>query len=140
MIVFELNCGQGHCFEAWFRNSATFEQQAAGGEVSCPHCGDTHVTKAPMAPHLVRHSWAENNDPSVALAVAVRQALTELRKTVEKNADYVGDHFANEALKIHYGEAAKRNIYGEATQDEAKDLIEEGVDFSTVPWPRRTDS
>ncbi|HUT48592.1 MAG TPA: DUF1178 family protein [Alphaproteobacteria bacterium] len=161
MIVFNLRCGGDHVFEAWFKDSATYDQQSAAGEVVCPACGDTKIAKAPMAPRLgkgvgkgksagggeaeqtsgptANDGKAETGDKA-ALAVRLRQAIGEIRTHVESNCDYVGPSFAEEARKIHYGETEKRNIYGEASSDEAKSLKDEGVEFGRIPWLPREDA
>lgn len=136
MILFALRCAADHEFEGWFRNGAAFEKQSADGEIACPTCGDKSVSKAPMAPHLARSRTAEAA-PSPA---QIRKALAELRRQVEANCDYVGDRFAEEARRIHYGEADARGIYGEATADDAKTLAEEGIEFARIPWPTPTDA
>lgn len=139
MIKYELKCRKDHVFEAWFYDSATYDKQAAGGKVTCPVCNSRKVTKAPMAPRIGK------SKSEVAVAEARQQAmalkaLAEIRDHVEKNADYVGDQFAEEARKIHYGEVDKRNIYGEATKEEAKELVEEGVEVAMIPWLPRGDA
>lgn len=136
MILYDLRCSSDHAFEAWFRDSATYDRQAAAGEISCPLCGDTGVAKAPMAPRLSRSG---GHDPA-AEAARLRETLTELRDTIERNSDYVGDRFAEEARKIHYGEADHRNIHGEATDDQARELTDEGIKVGRIPWLSRTDS
>lgn len=142
MILYELKCQRGHAFEAWFLNSATYDSQQATGDVSCPHCGTTDVTKAPMAPNIARNvsgTSKESVDEHRAQEVAekILEAVDGLRQEVEENCDYVGDEFAEEARRIHYGETEERGIYGEATDDEAEDLDEEGVEFFRVPFFRR---
>ncbi|WP_341915176.1 DUF1178 family protein [Ferrovibrio terrae] len=139
MIKYELKCRKDHVFEAWFYDSAAYDKQAAGGKVVCPVCNSRKVTKAPMAPRIGK------SKSEVAVAEAKQQALAlkalaEIRDHVEKNADYVGDQFAEEARKIHYGEVDKRSIYGEATKEEAKELVEEGVDVAMIPWLPRGDA
>ncbi|WP_341895650.1 DUF1178 family protein [Ferrovibrio terrae] len=139
MIKYELKCRKDHVFEAWFYDSATYDTQAAGGKVVCPVCNSRKVTKAPMAPRIGK------SKSEVAVAEAKQQAmalkaLAEIRDHVEKNADYVGDQFAEEARKIHYGEVDKRSIYGEATKEEAKELVEEGVEVAMIPWLPRGDA
>jgi hypothetical protein len=129
MINFSLRCADGHEFEGWFRDGATYDKQAKSGKVSCPDCGSTKVEKAPMAPRLAKSS----SKPEMSLA-EMRKALLALRKHVEANCDYVGPRFAEEARKIHYGEVERRSIYGESTLDEAKELSEEGIAFGRVPW------
>ncbi len=138
MILFNLRCGEDHTFEAWFRDGATYERQSARGEVVCPVCGVTRVEKAPMAPRLA--TGASRNESDADMVRKIRGAFAELRDHVEKSCDYVGADFAEEARKIHYGETDKRNIYGEASSEEAKDLVDEGVAFARIPWTQRTDS
>lgn len=137
MIVYNLRCAKDHSFEAWFRDSATYDAQAKAGEVVCPVCGDTKIAKAPMAPNI---SAKKADKSDMAAAAEVMGKLRELRAEVESNSDHVGDKFPEEARKIHYGEAEKRNIHGDATPDEAKALKDEGVDFSVIPWVPRGDS
>lgn len=139
MIKYELKCRKDHVFEAWFYDSATYDKQAAAGKVVCPTCNSRKVDKAPMAPRIGK-SKAEKAAAEAKEIAKVRQVLTELRDHVEKNADYVGDQFAEEARKIHYGETDKRNIYGEATKEEAQELVEEGVDVAMIPWLPRSDA
>ncbi|MSO65405.1 MAG: DUF1178 family protein [Alphaproteobacteria bacterium] len=149
MIVFDLKCRNGHAFEAWFANGAAYDKQAKNGTVVCPACGNTKVTKAPMAPNVVTRKEVPRRAPgSPAMAtkgeyekaVEVARAMNELRAQVEKNCTYVGEQFAEEARKIHYGETDQKNIYGRTTPAEAKELREEGIEFGVLPWPARTDS
>ena len=148
MILYNLCCSADHVFEAWFRNSAAYDEQAAAGEVLCPVCGNASVAKAPMAPRIARGGAGDKEivpDPAPQTytntrAAEMRRMLTELRRHVEENSDYVGDKFAEEARKIHYGEKEERNIYGEATEDQAEELSEEGVKIGRIPWLPRTDS
>lgn len=139
MIKYELKCRKDHVFEAWFYDSATYDKQAAGGKVVCPVCNSRKVTKAPMAPRIARSKGERAADEAKQVAAAMK-ALAELRDHVEKNADYVGEQFAEEARKIHYGETDKRNIYGEASKEEAKELVEEGIDVAVIPWLPRSDA
>ena len=195
MILFALRCSADHQFEAWFRNGAAYDEQAAAHQIACPICGDTVVGKAPMAPRIAKgvaraadrareqaEAVAANAPPSAvpaapsnaapaalpatipapvplpnaadvvaalppslndaqreAVAEVMRQ-LTEVRRSVEKNCDYVGDRFAEEARRIHYGESDPRGIYGEASDDEVAEIHEEGVTFHRIPWIPRTDS
>ena len=138
MIVFDIRCSRDHVFEAWFKDSATFEAQVKGGEVACPSCGDTSVEKAPMAPRL--STKASGGEGPSEKMVQFAQAMGELRRQVEENCDYVGDKFADEARKIHYGETDPHNIYGEATSEEAESLNEEGIEFQKIPWAPRHDA
>lgn len=153
MIVFDLKCKDGHVFEAWFKDSATFGAQSKAKKLVCPICGSKKVEKAPMAPRLgsgakppaanlpaVQPAPPPPPDPKTVEQVKFMKALGELRKHVEKNADYVGPKFAEEARKIHYREAEGRNIYGEATPREARELSEEGVEFGAIPWVQTPDA
>ncbi len=139
MIKYELKCRKDHVFEAWFYDSATYDKQAAAGKVVCPVCNSRKVTKAPMAPRIGKSKSEKAAAEAKEMAVAMK-ALRDLRDHIEKNADYVGDQFAEEARKIHYGETDKRNIYGEASADDAKSLHEEGIEFARIPWVSRTDA
>jgi hypothetical protein len=133
MILFSLRCTADHRFEGWFRDGAAYDRQSAAGEIACPDCGDTRVEKAPMAPRLAKRHPA----PSPA---QVRRALRELRHQVETSCDYVGERFAEEARRIHYGEVAARGIYGEASTDDAKSLADEGIAVARIPWIPREDA
>jgi hypothetical protein len=138
MISFNLRCAKDHVFEAWFKDSASFDEQVKRKAVSCPSCGGTKIEKGVMAPNISRGSsrGTSHNMPSPA---DIRAALLELRSAVEQNCDYVGTEFPEEARKIHYGEADRRNIYGEATAEEATELVEEGIEFGKIPWLPSTD-
>lgn len=153
MIVFDLKCRKEHVFEAWFPDSASFAEQAAAGKVLCPVCGSRKVTKALMAPNVAtskelapaprpaeagrRESVAvAEGVPEGARAGELRRLLRELRSHVEQNCDYVGERFAEEARKIHYGETDPRGIYGETSDAEAEALADEGIEVARVPWLR----
>ncbi|RMF09881.1 MAG: DUF1178 family protein [Alphaproteobacteria bacterium] len=156
MIVFDLRCTQGHTFEAWFKSSTAYEEQRAAGAIICPMCGDVQITKAPMAPNIATGK-SDRAETGAARAVATRDrgttthmlepqrelfhhVMEKLRHHVEKNFDYVGRDFPEEARKIHYGEVEARPIYGEATPHESRELREEGVDVIALPFPAKRDS
>ena len=137
MILFQLRCSQGHEFEAWFSNNAAWEEQSAAGLVSCPMCGEKHVSKAIMAPAVSssrRRADNQAHETSVTQKHVIREALVKLKEHVENNAEHVGAKFAEEVRKIHYGETDDRAIYGEATQTERDALEEEGIEVATLPW------
>ncbi|CAH1657534.1 conserved hypothetical protein [Hyphomicrobiales bacterium] len=151
MIRYALICDNAHDFESWFSSSDSFEDQARRGFVTCPICNSAKVERAVMAPNVARSDLgprfaepapeapAPANAPApVALMSekekAFREMLTALHAHVRDNAEHVGQRFADEALKIHHGEAETRAIYGEATAEDARMLHEEGVDF--LPLPR----
>jgi hypothetical protein len=137
MILFQLKCEHDHEFEGWFKDSATYEAQSTGKELSCPFCGSTQVGKALMAPRLRtsrQKEAAAEKQRQVAVAEATRAAIAEIRSQVEQNCENVGTKFAEEARKIHYGETEKRGIYGETSIKEAVELVEEGIDVHALPW------
>jgi len=138
MIVYDLKCCNDHVFEAWFRDSASCQAQTRAGKVDCPVCGESKVEKAPMAPNVAVRK--ESTGRELAARAAALEVLGEMRHQVEQNCDYVGPEFAEEARKIHHGEVDQRNIYGEATPEEASELSEEGVEFKQVPWVETADN
>ncbi|NLH80793.1 MAG: DUF1178 family protein [Phyllobacteriaceae bacterium] len=144
MIHYTLVCDKEHVFEGWFRSSADFEAQAADGLVSCPVCGSTVVTRGLMAPSVQsarvreeREDGAKRQTRTMMLPDPAQkmmlEALREIRKKVTENATYVGDRFAEEARKMHYGEVEHQGIWGEATSEEADSLSEEGIEFQPLP-------
>ena len=154
MILYRLRCSKGHEFESWFKDSKSYERQEKKSLVGCAVCGDAKVTRAPMAPRLGKRGRPEAVEatagaPPAVPAVAeqqqmaalaekmpreLREALLKVRAEVEKNCEPVGDRFAEEARKIHYGESDKRGIYGQTSEDEAAALAEEGIEFGRLPW------
>jgi hypothetical protein len=155
MIHYALRCHDDHGFDGWFKDSATFEKMAARGLVDCPVCGSTRVERALMAPAIGAAAKAKGRsepkpEPARAAPPALPPAtpkaatgpmpaqmvamLQKLRAEVEKNCDYVGPRFAEEARRIHEGEAEARGIFGEATPEEAEALKEDGIGFETIPW------
>ena len=145
MILYQLHCSNAHEFEAWFRDSATFDVQAEQGDVDCPHCGDNSVFKSIMAPNISTsrsNSLApvEGKNAEIRaheVAEKILEAVTSIRNHVEDNCDNVGADFAEEAKRIHYGEAEQRGIVGTATEAEVSDLDEEGVEFYRLPTTPR---
>lgn len=160
MILYRLRCSKGHEFDSWFKDSKTYERQEKKSLVGCAVCGDAKVTRAMMAPRLgtkgnrkksgVPAETATTPPPAPSpeqvqaeqkiaaltrkMPKELREALMKVRAEVEKNCEHVGDKFAEEARKIHYGESDKRGIYGETTDEEAAALAEEGIEFGRLPW------
>jgi hypothetical protein len=156
MIHYNLRCSAEHGFDGWFASSASFDKQATLGLVECPTCGDTKVERALMTPAVstsravappesAPEAKAEMPPPVPIMAGGGRipaqlvSMLQKLRAEVEKNCDYVGPELAEEARKIHRGEAEERGIYGEATADEAEALADEGIELRQIPWVPRAD-
>ncbi|MBC06676.1 DUF1178 family protein [Thalassospira sp.] len=141
MILFQLKCEHDHEFEGWFKDGATYEAQAADGDLSCPVCGTSNVGKALMAPRLRtsrQKEVAAEKQQQKAIAEATQAAIAEIRKQVESNCENVGNKFAEEARKIHYGETEKRGIYGQASLKETAELVDEGIDVMALPWDDET--
>ena len=151
MIQYALKCADGHEFDSWFQSAAAFDKLVSVGMVSCAICGGAKVEKAIMTPRVRTGRDAGRDAVTVPDAVApvadappknllsqpaspAEQALAELRKKVEANADYVGQDFAAEARAMHLGDAPVRSIYGEAGLDEAKQLVEDGVPVTPLPF------
>ncbi len=161
MIRYALVCDAGHAFDGWFRSSADFDAQAARDLVTCVECGSAKVTKALMTPAVTGTKKSKVSEPSDATEgtaaapalpvpavplpvptpviapdprqLALVALMRHIRETVEKTAENVGDTFAEEARAIHEGEAEARGIYGQATPDEVRDLIEDGIEVFPVP-------
>lgn len=166
MIHYQLHCAAGHDFDGWFKDIAAFDKQAKRGLLECPVCGGTEVTRALMAPAVPRKAHALPAPASVPVPAPVpspeapppgtgpasppalaghlpdhmRAMLQRLRSEVEKNCDYVGGEFAEEARRMQRGESSHRGIYGETSPDEAEALSEEGIEVSRIPWLPRADS
>jgi hypothetical protein len=134
LIRFSLSCDRDHQFEAWFRSNDDFDMQHKRGLVDCPECGSYHVGKALMAPAV--STGRKQEKMALAMGAEQRATLAQFKALAEKmreNADYVGDKFAEEARKIHFGETDPRGIYGEATTEEARSLMDDGVEFMPIP-------
>ncbi|MDG2532205.1 DUF1178 family protein [Sphingomonas sp. HITSZ_GF] len=143
MIVFDLKCGAGHVFEAWFGSSAAWEEQRTAGLVACPICGGSDVAKAVMAPNV----GAKGNQAAVAPAVApgapvppeaIKAAMAALAAAQAKaleGSKWVGTAFADKARAMHQGEAPHAPIHGQTSAAEAVALIEEGVPVAPLPLP-----
>lgn len=135
MIRFSLHCDNAHEFDTWFRSNEDFDEQKKSGLLSCPFCHSTSIEKQLMAPAV---STARKREQQVGLGLEDEQqkmlsALREVTKKVRKEAEYVGDRFAEEARRIHFKEVEERAIYGEASVKEVSSLVEDGI--SVVPLP-----
>ena len=143
MIQYALKCANGHEFDSWFQSAAAFDKLVSAGMVSCVVCGGAKVEKAVMTPRVRTARGAVvatdvPGDPAPGPlsqpASPAEQAMAELRKKVEENADYVGTDFASEARAMHDGDKPHRSIYGEAAVGEAKQLVEDGVPVAPLPF------
>jgi hypothetical protein len=142
MKVLDLRCAHGHGFEGWFASSEAFETQLANGQVECPVCGDTAIVKLLSAPRLNLGNVKEPQQASAPVAASRVPAelspearwMRAMRDVLSKTED-VGNRFADEARKMHYGEAEERGIRGQATPEQAEALIDEGIAVMALPMP-----
>jgi len=170
MIVFDLKCEENHVFEAWFQSSEAYDTQVSEGQIGCPFCGSTAISKSLMSPNIptkgnCKDSETDKNAPILvdgdhmvsasanvpetmeASAEDVKRALEHMHETmkkyrnhVKKECEYVGENFAEEARAIHDGTAESRGIYGEATLEDTEDLLSDGIDILPVPGLGKLDS
>ena len=125
MIVFDLQCRDGgETFEAWFRSNADYEEQRKAGLVECPACRSVNVDKAPMAPQVPRKGSAS---PIARLAALQDELL--------KSSRWVGDEFTDTARAMHLGEVEREQVHGNATLEQAKSLIDDGISVAPLPLP-----
>ena len=131
MIVFNLNCSDcAFSFEGWFENTNDYNKQIKKGLLTCPSCNSTQIKKGLMAPNVSKKSNSKISKSGKSIASNVKK----LKKIIEKEFDYVGDKFTEEAKKIKYGEAKERAIYGEASIEQTKELIDEDIDVLPLPF------
>ena len=131
MIVFDLNCSDcASSFEGWFENTNDYNKQIRKGLLTCPSCNSTQIKKGLMAPNVSKKSNSKISKRNKPIASNVKK----LKKIIEKEFDYVGDKFTEEAKKIKYGESKERAIYGEASIEQTKELIDEDIDVLPLPF------
>ena len=138
MIVFDLQCASGHRFEGWFGSSAGFAEQQAAGLLCCAVCGSSEVEKAVMAPNVAAKGNRTASVPPQSPAEAVQRAIAAIAQVQAEalaNSRWVGGGFAREARAMHSGEAPAAPIHGSATPDEARALVEEGVEIAPLLVP-----
>ena len=131
MIIFNIKCQDcEYEFEGWFESSKEYKNQKKKNLINCPSCDSNNIDKGLMAPNLNKKSNSKITKTKKSFATNI----SKLKKIVEKNFDYVGDNFTEEAKKIKYGEAKERSIYGEATIEQTKELIDEEIDVLPLPF------
>lgn len=133
MIVFNLSCNNSHTFEGWFASLEVFQAQAAGGQVTCPHCNSAIIEKLPAGPHI-RRSLPEKAADAVVDKHADEIKLRNIMEELLRNSENVGARFPEEARKIHYSEIPPRGIHGTASAAEVLSLLED--DIAVFPLPR----
>jgi hypothetical protein len=138
VIKYNLECSCGETFESWFQNSNEYEKLIKKNLINCYVCGSSKtVKKSIMAPSVATSKTSttqKDSEQKKEFLKNVKSKIRELNDYVEKNAEYVGDKFVSEVRSIHYDKKQKRNIYGNATLEETKELQEEGIDVATIPW------
>ncbi len=135
MIVFDLRCGGGHVFEAWFGSSADYESQRERALISCPVCGDGSIEKAVMAPNVAAKGNQRAGGESKPDPKALMAALAQAQAKMLEGSKWVGLSFADKARAMHLGETPHAPIHGQTSADEARALIEEGVPVAPLPLP-----
>ena len=131
MIVFNLICSKcEYEFEGWFDNSSAFESQKKRKLINCPNCESSKIKKTLVAPNVGKKS----NSKKTVNKKTIASNINKIKKIVEDNFDYVGDQFTEEAKKIKYGETEDRPIYGEATIEQTKELIDEDISITPLPF------
>ena len=132
MIVFNLICKICSTeFEGWFQSTQEFDNQKRKKIINCPSCNSTTIKKTLTTPNL---STKSNSKKEIKIKKAMANNIKKYKKIVEKNFEYVGDKFTEEAKKMKYGEKKERPIYGEATIEQTKELAEEEIDVVPLPW------
>tara|TARA_B100000029_G_scaffold16039_1_gene16581 strand:+ start:6488 stop:6904 length:417 start_codon:yes stop_codon:yes gene_type:complete len=132
MIKYNLVCKCGKKFESWFSSSDEYDLLKKRKLINCIYCNSTSVQKTIMAPNL--QSKSNKLKKRVKLEKKIKKELLDFRRYIEKNCKNVGENFTQEARKIHYDKKTSKGIYGKATPEETKELIEEGIDVATIPW------
>lgn len=166
MIHYQLRCtgtGEDHAFDGWYKDSAAFDTLVSARLVECPVCGSTQVERALMAPAIPKKGRPARNAvappvpapipaapqaelPAAGPAAAgpmpaqLRALLQRMRAEVERNCDYVGGDFADEARRMHRGESERRGIFGEASDAETEALRDEGIEVGRIPWVPPSDA
>ena len=132
MIKYNLICKCGETFESWFSSSSEFDSLCKKKLIKCIYCESSSVKKTVMAPNLF--SKSNKVFKKTKLEKNIKKQLLNFRKYIEKNCKYVGENFSREARSIHYDKKTSKGIYGQATPEETSELLEEGIEVTTIPW------
>tara|TARA_B100000700_G_C14369352_1_gene545270 strand:- start:135 stop:560 length:426 start_codon:yes stop_codon:yes gene_type:complete len=134
MIKYNLKCKNKHEFESWFSDSKEFEKLKKKKMIECIFCKTKSIEKSIMSPTVLGKEDHVIKVNSINEIKKIKKSMTQLRKFVEKNFKYVGNNFPQEVRNIFYDKKGNKNIYGNATEKEAEELREEGIEVSTIPW------
>jgi len=137
MKVLNLRCAGGHGFEGWFASEDDYATQSKATGIACPLCGSTEISRLPSAPRLnvSRHASAEPEPASQGMQMTLQSQWLKVVRQVMSSTEDVGDRFAEEARRIHYGEVEERGIRGRASSEDAEALREEGIAVVALPLP-----
>ena len=138
MIKYNLICECRETFESWFLSSDEYDVLWKKKLINCIYCDSTSIRKSVMAPNLL--SKTNKTSKNTNLEKKIRKQLLDLKKYIEKNCKNVGDNFSREARNIHYDKKTSKGIYGKATPEETAELLEEGIDVATIPWPNKSEN
>ena len=135
MIKYILKCEKKHEFESWFLNSKEYEKLLKKKLIECIYCKSKNINKSIMAPKIIKSKPNRNEtELSKKELKNIKKDLIRIRSFVEKNFEYVGENFSKKVKDIYYDKEKKKNIYGTATQEQKKELEEEGIELATIPW------
>jgi len=132
MIKYNLECKCGQTFESWFASSGEYDSLKRKKLIICIYCNSIEVKKTLMSPNLKQKSNKIRNN--IKFERIVKKELIKFRKYIEKNCKNVGENFSQEARNIHYDKKASKGIYGKVTKEETQELLDEGIEVTTVPW------
>ena len=138
MIKYNLICKCGKTFESWFSSSSEFDSLCKKNYIKCIYCESSSIKKTVMAPNL--NSKSNKGIAKTKLEKNIKKQLINFRKYIEKNCKNVGENFTKEARSIHYDKKTSKGIYGKATLEETRELLEEGIEVSTVPWVDKSEN
>ena len=134
MIKYNLKCNNNHNFDSWFSTSQDYEKLKKKKLLSCPECNSPKIQKSIMSRNLSYNKSKEKDKKNAKFYKELKTKIKSLQKYIEKNCDNVGENFAHEARKIHYDDKKSRGIYGTASSEQMKELAEEGIEVSSIPW------
>tara|TARA_B100000686_G_scaffold336085_1_gene405526 strand:- start:188 stop:604 length:417 start_codon:yes stop_codon:yes gene_type:complete len=138
MIKYNLICKCGKAFESWFLNSNEFDSLSKKKLIKCIYCESSAVKKTIMSPNLSGKS--NKTSKNIKLEKKIKKQLINFRKYIEQNCENVGDNFTQEARSIHYDKKTSKGIYGKATSEETKELLEEGIEVTSIPWVDKSEN
>ena len=138
MIKYNLKCKCGVTFESWFLGSNEFDSLSKKKLIKCIYCESSTIKKSVMSPNL--SSKSNKVFKKTKLEKNIKKQLLNFRKYIEKNCKNVGENFTREARNIHYDKKSSQGIYGKATPEETSELLEEGIEFTTIPWVDKSEN